>query len=98
MTVLKYLDASTAHLTREESAALGDNFGDIEQGTPRVIAHDYGWWLNVPEPGLYDPAAAVRKHYPNLSGVIDHARAHDCAWINFDQDADTIGDLPTHEW
>jgi len=69
--------------------------GDLlDNDWPRVIAHQYGWWINVPtDPEIYD----FSDQAPSLAAIIDHARTLDCAWVNLDADADTIDALPVHE-
>ena len=92
MTVLKYLDLSTAHLPGNERTAL--QAGDLlDNDWPRVITHTYGWWVNVPSDAeVYDFADQA----PALAAIIDHARCLDCTWVNLDADADTIGALTVY--
>jgi len=93
MSVLKYLDLSTAHLPAGERTAL--QAGELlDNDWPRVITHEYGWSVNVPsDPVAYD----FSDQAPALAQIIAHARAQDCAWVNLDRDADTIDALPVHE-
>lgn len=95
MPVYKYLDLSTAHVTEEESVAIDQNFPALEDQGPRVIRHDYGWWVNAP---LGIDLTTFAEHYPNVLACINRARELDCYWINFDQDADTEPGLPVFEW
>lgn len=102
MPVYRYLDLSTAHLTREEAEALSeckDSAYDLRTPLPRVIAHAYGAWMNVPDLEAGDEDADERRaEYPNVQAAIERARSYDCTWINFDRDADCDADLPTYEW
>jgi hypothetical protein len=93
MSVLKYLDLSTAHLPEGERTAL--QAGELlDNDWPRVITHEYGWWVNVPsDPVAYD----FSDQAPALAQIIKHARELDCEWVNIDRDADTIDALPVHE-
>jgi hypothetical protein len=47
------------------------------------------WWRAT------SSLAATR---PNLAACIAKAREYDCAWINFDRDAETDATLSTYEW
>lgn len=103
MPVQRYLDLSTAHLTRREADDLESafSFGDVDGHSPRVIPHEYGAWVNVPaidETTDLEDHAALAKTRPNLAACISKAREYDCAWINFDRDAGTDATLPTYVW
>ena len=96
--VKQYLDLSTAHVTE------WDNH-QIEVMTRGLIycPHPYGYWVHVPQAGedLMEPyLKKARKcgFSEALCNAIRYAREQGCDWINFDQDADTCDDLPTHEW
>ncbi|MEJ7894202.1 MAG: hypothetical protein WKF94_16355 [Solirubrobacteraceae bacterium] len=93
MTVLKYLDLSSAHLPENERSAL--LAGDLlDNDWPRVINHTYGWWVNVPSDAeVYDFADQA----PALAQIIDHARCLDCTWVNIDSDAAPIDALTVYE-
>jgi hypothetical protein len=102
MPVYRYLDLSTSHLTEREAEELGFpfSFGDLDH-SPRVVSHEYGAWVNVPEADgswTLKDNAALHKTRPNLAACIARARVLDCNWINFDADAEQDSDLPTFEW
>lgn len=102
MPVYRYLDLSTSHLDQREALELTSSYpyGDLDHH-PRVIAHEYGAWVNVPDlDGSWDAddTAALERTRPNLAACIAKARSLDCAWINFDADASTDDTLPTFEW
>lgn len=90
--VMQYLDASTAHLPEAERAMLASQ--PSSDGWPRVIKHDYGWWVNVSAPGDddYDDIDA-----PALVAALRFAQRHTCNWINFDCDASEVDGLATYE-
>lgn len=108
MTVYKYLDLSTAHITQEEMEALSVGQDGDSGGLPRHIPHKYGTWMQVPWPfgqlpptGFLgpDPEDGARaEEYPNVQRCIELARERECFWINFDQDADREEGLPTFDW
>jgi hypothetical protein len=106
MSVYKYLDLSTSHLTEAEMDAVSERLAAIDEATPRVITHEYGAWVNVPELVTSDDMREDRvesldelaKTCPNLAACLQLARQIDCKWINFDQDAEERSDLPRFEW
>lgn len=106
MPVLRYLDLSTSHLTEAECDELGGVYimGDLDQ-SPRVVSHDYGAWVNVPDVDSAPEWApggkaeeALKASRPNLAACIVRARELDCTWINFDQAANNDETLPTLDW
>jgi hypothetical protein len=110
MPVCHYLDLSTAHLTQPEADELcglgptGQYVMDDLEHSPRVVAHEYGAWVNVPtllgQGGSWseEDTEALESSRPNLAACITRARALDCTWINFDQDAERDPELPTFDW
>lgn len=97
MPVFKYLDLSTSHVTEEESVAIDQAFPALDDIGPRMIRHDYGWWVNV-QPEFLEDHPDFGEHYPNVAACINHAIDEGCNWINFDQDAATHEGLPVHDW
>jgi hypothetical protein len=102
MSVHRYLDLSTSHLTEAEMVELSSaySFGDLDS-SPRVIPHEYGAWVNVPaidEDTDLKAHAALAVDRPNLAACIAKARELECNWINFDADAEKDAALPTFEW
>lgn len=89
--VRKFLDVSTANLTEDEAALVGD--------TENIIysVHSHGMWVWVAPDDVHDKGIAERG-YPNLVAVMKVARELDCPWINFDADAETLDGLPTFDW
>lgn len=90
--VCRYLDASTAHMTK----------ADADKLQIRAIIcdpHDeYGYWVHVCE----DPADEISLKVAGMSaefrGVITYARTHACNWVLFDRDAEHIPGLPVFNW
>lgn len=87
--ILLMLDLSTAHLPQELAEDLSGYAG--------VTAHElpYGWLLYVPEQqaggdGAEPPAEVL--------AICRFARAHGCAYVLLDRDAETVADLPTWDW
>lgn len=110
VSVYKYLDLSTGHLTKADAHELS---GGMVCGC-RVIPHDYGAWVHVPssreladherltahEHDECDLAVDVERaeELPSLHACIMRARALGALWINFDSDGDVDPELPTYEW
>lgn len=95
MSVGRYLDASTAHLTAAEGHRLpdGGDHADVE-------AHEYGWWVWVPTTVDQDDQheQAFRAAFPCLAVLMDRARAHGCAYLRLDAGGATLDGLPTFQW
>lgn len=90
--VMQYLDASTAHLPQHERDGLQS--GELlDNKTPRVIPHEYGWWVNVPDEIDEDDF----ERAPALLAVVRFARRHNCNWINFDVDARIVDRLQSYD-
>lgn len=97
MTVMRYLDIVTNHVTEDEMTAIAASFPDVDDDTPRVIVHEYGAWVNVQREAMYDEAGFAAR-YPNVAACLTRAHELDCDWINFDRDASHDDALPTYEW
>lgn len=93
MATYSYLDLSTGHLRQDELslAECGCVF-------TRVIRHEYGAWVAVPEGSDDCEDGERRKEAPSLQACIERAREYGCRWINFDRDGDREPRLPYFEW
>lgn len=93
MSVHRYLDCGTSHITREEA----DSLAGIG-GYTVVTAHDYGWWVWVPELVTAEEAATFTAVYPNVAAILGRARRARCTWVNLDADGPSVPGLPTFDW
>lgn len=83
MEIVKTLVLSTAHLKAEHFANVSSEaWGSVVYDLP------YGALLHVPESDDAQTDPDVRK-------VQAFARAQGCVYVLFDQDADTVPDIPT---
>lgn len=84
--VRSFLDLSTLHLT----AATRDDLNSIEG----VLAYrlEHGWLMYAPESA--DERARAYGWPEELLPIVQLARAHNCAYILFDADADVTDQLP----
>lgn len=96
--VVKVLDASTAHVTREMAAA-------IDAGTfPKtpIMMGEYGWLFTAPEtdnlPEHFKDRGLDGAEYEPFRLVTQRAAELGCTYIMFDRDADVIEDLPVFDW
>ncbi|WAJ28851.1 hypothetical protein [Antarcticirhabdus aurantiaca] len=95
MTVRKFMDVSTGHLTRDDVELLQAGALPIE-----VLAYEYGWIISTAGlmgiDGVEENAAKLSAS--GLSGTfIEVARAagaRDCWILRFDADADLDLELP----
>jgi hypothetical protein len=88
-TIRKLLDLSTGHLR--------PHLADQLASTAGVIAYrlEYGWLMWVPN----DSAHACDERRPaEVLAIQRYARSHDCDYVLFDADADTVEDLPHWQW
>jgi len=97
MAVQTFLDASTGHITTLDKTLL---CGREHKFPTRVIPHDHGWWVNVPDKGeLQEIIVKVRMQGFSSSFVrlLVAASNRDCLWINLDTDGAIWEDLKIHE-
>jgi len=100
-----YLELSTAHLTAEVAALLDviedttanrcqptTGYGDWRDSVV-VCPYRYGFWVR-------EFLGNVDQHQmPKcLADCLRYAGAQGAIWLLFDQGADTIADLTTHDW
>lgn len=94
--IRKYLDCSTAHITRNDDSILT---GDCRDWPYERV--DQGYWVWVPnEPHLADNAHSFLDSglSPFLWALILYARKNDCDWIKLDADGPRIHGLPEFDW
>ena len=87
MTILKMLDISTAHISKETNYKLEK---DDMDGAIYVVPHYYGWFVFVDdeEPGTPE----------DLKAIFKFAKSKNCSWIKLDCDAVEYKELPTYNW
>ena len=100
MGIEKFLDASTGHMTYEDSLKLLDD--PIAFPCP-VIPHDYGWWINVPGVKLWreEPIAdQIREqgYSEDFISMLVFARDNCCWWVNLDCDGEFVEGLKNFDW
>lgn len=89
MTVRKFLDLSTGHLTPETRQRIDD--GEISIRSVYPHPDGYGWLIYVlPEDYEFDGPADLGK-------VLEYARHLDCDYVLFDCDGLRIANLPRYE-
>lgn len=91
LPTLAVLDISTAHLTHDEVLALESAADWLREV---ILSYGSGFFISVNMLGDLDDS----DDYPNLTACVEFARAHDFTWLRFDQDSDTIEELPSYEW
>jgi len=100
MGVQKYLDASTGHITFEDSQRLCAHHQSLPT---RVIVHEYGWWINVPDKKLWEEeliASQIQSqgYSKDFLALILFAMKRECWWINLDCDGSYIAGLNSFDW
>ncbi len=87
MAIQNYLDASTAHITDRDVILLKCEHYKFPS---RIIAHEYGWWISVPDKeSIQESTRQMLKDGCSSSFVelFIIASNSDCWWINLDMDA-----------
>ena len=96
--LFKYMDLSTGFLTAKDHGLLAhyaekeDENDEPDEPHPRIVAHRYGWWVNVQwedEESYADALTEIRKIglSRKFLNVFKAAAANGCNWINFDSGA-----------
>lgn len=100
--VTKNLEASTAHITKEDAALL--DVAASCPGVPPVVVYKYpeGYFVHVPA-GAEDFKDAVLTadgtgFSQNLIDLMGCARQNKCKYVQLDRDGETYPDIPTYEW
>jgi len=101
----KYLDISTGHYTLNDSEWLMRYTKSNVELPMRVLPHAYGYWVHIPyleERELFIELLVELVHKYSFSQafltVLTYAWSNQCAWINFDQDADIDNKLSVFDW
>ena len=93
LPIYKYLDISTAHITKKTDEYLQRQ---IENYNSPLIVYkkEYGYFICVPweldDIEMYIPS--------DLASCLGFARKHNCQWLILDCDAEVIDKLETYEW
>ena len=97
-TVLKYLDTSFENITYQDYLLLREAPCCLTTVTP----HDYGWWVYAPEQEILDDDIRLELREAGFSKsfirLMELAATHDCGWIRFDIDAESVSSLETYRW
>ena len=96
MAIIKMLELSTAHVTKQTAEQLDELCSNRNYDDVIVYGKgEYGWIVYGYPSADYDPPENTPA---DLQDVITLARERGCYWIMFDRDADKIEDLKTYEW
>ena len=106
MSVCKFLDASTHHVTEADAQILRDAEHSDQPirapdgGFQVVDPYQYGWWVHVQPDDATEQTEVMQgigfsKAFVKL---IDYARGLDCQWVRLDQDGYEIDDLERFDW
>lgn len=89
MSVYKYLDLSTAHVTKDVMAPEANPFY-------LVATYEYGAFFYVPSEDTESFAPDTTA--PSLLAVLAYAKQNGCTLVRLDRDANTVDALPIYEW
>lgn len=93
LPIYKYLDISTAHITKETDEFLRRQ---VENDNSPLIVYEKecGYFVCIPY-DLYE----IEMHIPNdLTRCLGLALKHHCQWLVLDCDAEVIDEIETYEW
>ena len=95
LPIYKYLDISTAHITRSTSGWLYKQVYDLEMDLELIVYNKAsGYFIHVPD--LFD---LEEMEIPSdLRKCLELASKHDCNWLVLDTDAEVIDELETYVW
>ena len=97
-TVLKYLDTSFENITYQDYLLLRE----APQCLTTVTPHEQGWWVYAPEHEILDDDARLEMRKAGFSKsfirLMELAATHDCGWIRFALDGESISSLETYRW
>lgn len=83
MTILQYLDLSTAHL---------------RETTLNPAPHPHYLMAQYPEGAFFYVPDTPVDASPDLAFVLDYAKAMGCTIVRFDADGEVIPGLPVFDW
>lgn len=94
LPIYKYLDISTAHITKKTDMFLNRQ-AKFDYYSPLIVyKKECGYFINVP-----DDLDEMEMHLPNdLVECLGFAKKHDCYWLVLDGGAEIIDELKTYEW
>lgn len=113
MTILRYLECSTSHMTAATDSLLETIYQSLTASTgpigmpegwpPMTLAkYEFGWFISVPEiDNVMEAKATALLGGPfpsDLAQVIEHAIKNECYIIRFDSDGAVIEELPLYDW
>lgn len=98
MAIHKYLDASTAHITKEDNALLQQTETSKDVPGCFVYPYDCGYFISV----YSDSPSAEEMEESGFSNsfftLLEYARERECSVLRLDGDGDEIETIPTHNW
>lgn len=91
MSVRKFLDLSTGHLSRDDRDQLTQMLAQGPLYTPgNCLVGPYGWMIYAEE----EPDTSTWSEVPGLAALLARARELDCDYVLLDADGPTDETLP----
>jgi len=92
MSICKYLDLSTAHITEADSKLLEE-----DNGLPfRVLSDEFGFFVS--SANASDDELKNAGLSDDFTAICNHALEKGCLYINLDSDAEIIDGLHVNNW
>ena len=86
---------STAHMTQADSELMP--YASEVTGLVSYEMDEYGWLIYVNDEFLNN-TSNLSDFSDSFRQAIKLAQDNGCEWLRFDRDADTVDELPEHEW
>jgi len=98
MSIQKYLDASTAHITAEDNTLLQQS--ETSEDIPGCCSYPYdqGYFISIYPDAPSEQEKADSGYSESFFKVQEYARKRGCTVLRLDADGDLIEDLEKHNW
>ena len=96
MSIHKYLDASTAHITKDDNTLLELNVSEVPGCY--VYPYDCGYFISVYPDAPSEEEKKDSAFSESFFKVQEYARKNGCTVLRLDADGDHIPGMPLHQW
>lgn len=98
MAIWKYLDASSAHITREDNALLQQTTTSENIPGCYVYPYDCGYFISVYPDSPTEEEKKESGFSENFFKLVEYARKNECYILRIDADGDDIEEFEVFNW